>query len=179
MTKEPFPILRGLITLACLVGVPTVALVGIRSDKPAAASGPAMSASKAPSEPPSTWQPAVPTATIRNIAAAGDSAAGDSRLDEARPAGSRGDSRDEAAPELMTRQFQRLRALGASYYRLESAPDATADFWFHCRVAGIARPFEATNPVATNAIAQVLAEIEAFGDGRAATAASQTSVYRR
>jgi hypothetical protein len=184
MTKEPIQILRGMVTLVCLVGVPAIALVGIRAEKPAAANGrptsPPESSSQLPSSNrASTQPPAVPTATIRTIAAAGDSPVDDSRAADELAATSRAEFHDRPAPDLMTQQFQRLQALGATYYRLEIAPDSAPDFWFHCRVAGIDRPFGAADAVATNAIAQVLAEIEALGDRRTTTAASPSSAYRR
>lgn len=182
MSNESILLLRGVVTLACLVGVPAVALVGVSGERPSAVREAATPTAKVPRQAserdrPSRGTHAVaknpsvvnsapnpPTATIRNVTAAEPLAAS---------------AAIAAAPDLMTRQLARLQELGATYYRLESAPHSAADFSFHCRVAGVERPFEAADPVATNAIAQVLSQIEALGERRESTAAAPASVYRR
>lgn len=182
MSNESILLLRGAVTLACLVGVPAVALVGVSGERPTATREAATPETNGPRQAPEREQPTpdahavgkkpstagtapnLPTATIRNVTAAEPFAAS---------------AAIASAPDLMTRQLARLQELGATYYRLESAPHSAADFSFHCRVAGIERPFEAADPVAANAIAQVLAEIEAVGERRESMAATPASVYRR
>jgi hypothetical protein len=188
MSYEPTMIVRGLATLACLVGVPTIALVGIAGDggssvwKSAEAKTSAgleepvrrlRAANDAPFQPAAHHAQAIPKALPVTPAMA---------IEE----------RGLAAPsvpatqDLMNQQFTRLQDLGATYYRLEGAPQSTADFFFHCRVAGVAQAFEASDRVATNAIADVLSQIEAAGvasrgSQRTETAAAngRLSIYHR
>lgn len=183
MFREPYLVVRAAVTLGCLLGVPAVALVGARGERPTVGRETAPPQKKTSADPrpgregqsidaqgtaenhhPAGVVENLPTATIRNVSAVESNAA---------PAAT------TAPPDLMTRQLARLQELGATYYRLESAPNSTADFAFHCRVAGVEHPFQAADPVATNAIAQVLARIEALRDRRESTAASPSSVYRR
>ncbi len=177
MPNNLFLILRVVVTLSCLVGVPTVALIGIRSGESTATQRGVspngqtndprdVSAANAAdretvgrgeiAEPSNT----TPRATIRDVAVDATSIArtgdlgGDVNAAEfVTPA--------VAAGDPLARQFERLRELGATYHRLESSPRAATEFRFHCRVAGFGRAFEAVDPVAANAVGRVLRDVEA------------------
>jgi len=69
---------------------------------------------------------------------------------------------------------QRLREMGATYYRLETWGQEGRRFRFQCRVAadpttGWARHFEATDPQPIQAVSKVLASVESWLDARKAT----------
>lgn len=206
MPNQTILMLRVAVTLACLVGVPAVALVGIptaestarspldkadttrtppvrgaeRSGLPQASVGAERSAppdvSATPDAPATT-----PRATIRDISAAEPAAPGPPTVNAAgyeQPVA----ASDPPAVDSMTESLQRLQQLGAVYYRLESSPRAAAEFRFHCRVAGFERPFEAVDPVAANAVASVVREIEAARQTEPQPSAgsdARTSVYLR
>jgi hypothetical protein len=214
MSHEPTMIFRGLATLVCLVGVPTVALVGIAGDGASAWTSGGSRLHSVTGEPSirlrATDTQARQAATHRARAVPKTVAAAPLLAEReslpAEKADARGNRHDVATTEppemarqpkraheysnaeptsdLMTRQLSRLQDLGATYYRLESAPHSVADFSFHCRVTGVARAFEASDPEATSAIAQVLAQIEAYAAASSssqtpATAAAPSSIYRR
>jgi hypothetical protein len=183
-------IVRGLATLACLVGVPTLALVGIAGDGGSSVWKSAEAKTSVGLEEP-----------VRRLRAADDhplhpAAHHAQAISKALPVtpALAIEERELAAPsvsatqDLMNQQFTRLQELGATYYRLEGAPQSTADFFFYCRVAGIAQAFEASDRVATNAIADVLSQIESAvvasqGSQTAETAAAHAngrlSIYHR
>jgi hypothetical protein len=69
---------------------------------------------------------------------------------------------------------ERLRQVGATYYRLETWGQEGRRFRFQCRVAadqttGWARHFEATDPQPIQAVAKVLASVESWLEARHAT----------
>ena len=201
MPNQTILMLRVAVTLACLVGVPAVALVGIPTAEPTARSPldhadttrtPSVRDAERRGSPrasvggerplPPDAPAATPRATIRDISAAESLAEpvapGPPTVNAAgyeQPVA----TSDPPAVDSMTVSLQRLQQLGAVYYRLESSPRAAAEFRFHCRVAGFERPFEAVDPVAAHAVARVVREIEAARRGFSDDVGTPRSVYAR
>lgn len=196
MPRNAILTLRVVVTLACLVGVPVVALVGIPSvhsssgqfgvsaEQPmrpsprAATSHRSQSPGNRPtsSATPATVADPMPTGTIKEISAesstshsAGHSAA------EVDPA----TFEATATHDPLTQRLQRLQELGASYYRLECSPNAVADFAFHCRLAGVEQPFAATAATPTAAVDSVIRAIEEWRVRPQEAKTHASSVYQR
>jgi hypothetical protein len=194
--------IRIAITLACLVGVPTVALVGIGAHHDARRERESKPLHRVPST--SETHPAAvgrgteprmhdaaphwyeqqrearssrPSATLLDARALDTDA--NNASDRPQAGGVRKATYDAAAsPDRLTEQLQRLQALGATYSRLESSADATG-YTFHCRIAGAERAFEAADPVASAAVDRVLQDVELWHDHHAAEKGLPPTVYRR
>ncbi len=66
---------------------------------------------------------------------------------------------------------RRLREYGATYYLLDTHATDGQQYRFYCRMASgnnsnVTRDFEATDPDALQAMAQVLRQVEAWRSGR-------------
>ena len=75
-------------------------------------------------------------------------------------------------PDRFTEMERRLREYGATYYLLETWGNAGELYRFHCRMAvanggSYSRHFEATDRDALKAMADVLAQVEAWRSGPA------------
>jgi hypothetical protein len=182
MPRNAILTLRVVVTLACLVGVPVVALVGIPSvhqgsgefgvsaEQPMRTPPRAAAAHGAPSpenrpvsdSTSATLSDPLPTGTINDISVdhspAQSSPAQIEPHDERQFASRVNPAAFEAraATDMLTQQLQRLQELGVSYYRLECSPNAVADFAFHCRLSGVAEPFSATASTPTTAVSEVM-----------------------
>jgi hypothetical protein len=199
MPNQSILILRVAVTLSCLVGVPAIALMGIRSaestsshrdasaaetsGRQAGGDGGASGSRRAVDRPTLAQRAAAtdatpsdlaPNATIREVAIDAALPVGATDVDEAAYV-------EPAGGDRLAQRLHRLQQLGATYHRLESSPSAAAEFHFHCRVAGFERAFEAIDPVAANAVGRVVREVEAARRDSARTRASKepASVYLR
>ncbi len=192
MPKEAILTMRVVVTLACLVGVPTIALVGI----PHADNGPAAlgvvsrsnnrhvtgaTTKRSSSQRQlsvdkrahgSGGQSPHPTGTITDVFTDLQSPNNETQVDPAT-------FHAQTVPDPLTRHLQRLQELGASYYRLECAPNAVADFAFHCRLAGVDEPFVSNGATPTLAVEQVIRAIEVWKQTPASPRESAKSVYLR
>lgn len=199
MPHKPMLLLRVAVTLSCLVGVPTVALVGIRhADSTAPRHRPIVAGPTDSTEvvagqegerlrrEPAHTRRAVEVPTVGGPIAA-SAAIGEADVDAPRgPRTTEIDAAGYEAPlpataDLLAQQLARLQQLGATYYRLESSPRAAAEFRFHCRVAGFERAFEAVDATAAGAVGRVARDVEAaLRDSTSKAAAKQpASVYLR
>ncbi|MEX2185733.1 MAG: hypothetical protein WD875_03020 [Pirellulales bacterium] len=188
MPNKSILILRVVVTLACLVGVPAVALMGIRNPAPTGSRRTSVdaegsAAQRATGRPAATQRAGptdfaprnpAPSATIRDIAV--DTAP---RLPSTDVHAVTYVAPETAGGDRLAIQLQRLQQLGATYYRLESSPSAAAEFRFHCRISGIEQPFEATSPTAAAAVGQVLHAVEQARRAGAAKNDQPVSVYAR
>jgi hypothetical protein len=176
---KPILMLRVAVTLSCLVGVPAVALVGIRNAESNApqrtvyakqSAKLSMEDARAGVAADTTSQHYVdqrrkgdngsgeltPGASIRDVTVDSSTAPEPNVVNTAGY-----DVPSTAAADPLAECLQRLQQFGVVYYRLESSPQAAAEFRFHCRVVGFEQPFEAVDPVAAKAVDRVLREVEA------------------
>jgi len=200
MPQNAILTLRVVVTLACLVGVPVVALVGIPSERTGGGQfgvtaeqperTPARTTISHRSQSPgmrpsssatrSTVADPPPSGTIKEISADTSPVYSEGH-GEGRSAAEVNPATFEAAavPDPLTQQLQQLQELGASYYRLECSPNAVADFAFHCRLAGVEQPFAATASTPTAAVDAVIRAIETWRMHPPEAKTRVTSIYQR
>jgi hypothetical protein len=192
--KSNYQAARVAITLVCLVVVPILALVGwgdrdnaAPAHRHAHAKSAAIVAGTAPMNAKVDGAPFSEIAVSRPAEQPPDArlhvpsrdrlvrpAAFSKDESHAREAGSAGTNVVETGQDRMQALFERLQHLGATYYKLETAA-AGNRYWFQCKLADAAAPFEAGDRLPLLAIERVVGEVEAFRGQ--STAQARTSLH--
>ncbi len=179
-------VFRAIVMLACLVAIPLIAMFGRSLPElftPVRNGGqrPSLPLAHNPTNGPSQFEPTVATqlqsgpvpfgVTTRpstpSVVAVGYN--GPAAPAE-RPRTTAGDVAARGTTDRFTLVDGRLRELGATHCLLESWGDAGLLYRFRCEVAlgenpGLTRHFEATDPHASQAMAEVLQQVETWRTG--------------